>query len=54
MFEYAETVATYMNIIFAKSNSNQIKVRALEIAIKKSISANRFAARDTCMQQNDL
>ena len=48
VYLYAETVANYMKIIFERSSSNQTKVKALEIAVKGAIWANRFAAMNTC------
>ncbi len=47
-FSYAETVANNMEIIFDLSGFNQLKAKALEIGVKGSIQANRFAAMATC------
>ena len=47
-WSYAEIVANYMKIMFERSNSDQTKAKALEIAVKGAIWANRFAAMDTC------
>lgn len=47
-FEYAETVADYMKIIFEQSSSNQTKTTALKIAIKGAKLLNRYTAMGIC------
>lgn len=48
-WSYAETVAKHMKIIFDRSSNIGHRAKALEIAIKGAVWANRFAAMDTCV-----
>ena len=47
-WSYAEMVADHMKIVFERSTSTAHRARALEIAIDGALTANRFAAMDTC------
>lgn len=47
-FEFAETVADLMSIIFNHNKDDSVKGIALEIAIKAALYMNRFNAMGTC------